>query len=97
MKFVIGQLVHHRRYGYRGVVASVDRKCAADDEWYDRNVTQPGRDQPWYHVLRHEGQEHYVAEENLEPDPTGEAVDHPYVARMFPTFHNGRYYRESFN
>ena len=97
MKFTVGQLVHHRRYDYRGVVVSIDRSCKADEDWYDHNRTQPKRDQPWYHVLRHEGREHYVAEENLEPDSTGEEVDHPYVDRIFPTFRNGRYYRESFN
>ena len=97
MKFTVGQLVHHRRYDYRGVVVGVDEACKADDAWYARNRTQPDRDQPWYHVLRHQGAEHYVAESNLESDPSDLPIDHPYVDRVFPTFHNGRYYRESFN
>lgn len=49
--FEPGQLVRHRRYGYRGVVVDRDEFCEADDEWYSKNQTQPDRDQPWYHVL----------------------------------------------
>ena len=49
--FESGQLVRHRRYGYRGVVVDRDEFCQADDEWYSKNQTQPNRDQPWYHVL----------------------------------------------
>lgn len=97
MKFAVGQIVHHRRYDYRGVVARVDDECRADDDWYQNNRSQPSREQPWYHVLRHEGEIHYVAEENLEPDATGEPVDNPYVDRFFVSFYNGRYYRQSFN
>ena len=49
--FEPGQLVRHRRYGYRGVVVDRDECCRAGDDWYLKNQTQPDRDQPWYHVL----------------------------------------------
>ncbi|MFQ5845905.1 MAG: heat shock protein HspQ, partial [Planctomycetota bacterium] len=64
-RFEPGELVRHRRYGYRGVVAGLDPECRAGDEWYQGNLTQPDRRQPWYHVLVH-GAQHttYVAEEN---------------------------------
>ncbi len=52
--FEPGQLVLHRRYGYRGVVVERDEFCQADDAWYSKNQTQPDRDQPWYHVLVNE-------------------------------------------
>ncbi len=52
--FQPGDLVHHKRYGYRGVVVAVDPNCRADDAWYQANQTQPDRDQPWYHVFVHE-------------------------------------------
>ena len=92
-QFQVGQVVLHRRYDYRGVIAQADTRCDAPDEWYLRNQTQPQRDQPWYHVLVHGGSVTYVAEENLELDPSGDTVTHPYVRRMFSVFLEGRYHR----
>ncbi|MFP4500876.1 MAG: heat shock protein HspQ [Candidatus Hydrogenedentota bacterium] len=91
-KFEPGQLIHHRRYDYRGVIIKVDKKCKAPDVWYLRNQTQPARGQPWYHVLVDRGQETYVAEENIELDGHEEMVQHPLVDPIFPVFLNGRYY-----
>ena len=96
-KYTIGQIIHHRRYDYRGVVVDADRECMANNDWYSQNRTQPSRDQPWYRVLVEGGNETYVAEENLELDALGDRVEHPLVDKMFPTFHSGRYYRQSFN
>lgn len=97
-KFRIGQLVRHLRYGYRGVVFDVDPECQADEAWYQSNQTQPPRDQPWYHVLV-DGADHttYVAESNLEPDPSEAEVRHPLVRRIFATFHGGSYHVDNLN
>jgi len=92
-QFQVGQVVHHIRYDYRGVIAKADTACCAPDAWYYGNPSQPDRDQPWYHVLVHGGAETYVAEENLELDPTGAEVSHPYVPHMFTMFIHGRYHR----
>jgi heat shock protein HspQ len=91
-RFSPGQLVKHRRYGYRGVVVDFDVRCQADEQWYQKNQTQPDREQPWYHVLVH-GAQHstYVAERHLEPDETGEQIDHPALGEFFDRFDNGRY------
>ena len=91
-QFRTGQLVRHRRYGYRGVVVGFDLTCQADETWYYRNQTQPPRNQPWYHVLVH-GALHmtYVAQRNLEPDESGEPVTHPLVDHFFTGFRDGRY------
>ena len=71
-RFAPGDLVRHRRYGYRGVVVDSDPECLADEAWYQSNKTQPKKDQPWYHVLVHGGgQLTYPAETSLEPDPSG--------------------------
>ncbi|MCF6286940.1 MAG: heat shock protein HspQ [Candidatus Hydrogenedentes bacterium] len=93
VQYQVGQVIHHKRYNYRGVIAKADRECGAPDEWYINNQTQPDRDQPWYHVLVHGGSETYVAEENLELDRSGDEVAHPYVRRMFALFIKGRYHR----
>ena len=96
-KFQVGELVHHKRYNYRGVVVASDPACLADDRWYRRNQTQPDRHQPWYHVLVHGGQQTYVAEENLEHDTTGKPIANPLVRRIFAVFVDGRYHRFSPN
>lgn len=93
-KFQPGQLVRHRRYGYRGVVVAVDSSCRASEEWYQRNKTQPPRAQPWYHVLV-DGSEMttYAAETSLKEDPSGRPVDHPLVPAFFSEFTSGGYQR----
>lgn len=89
-----GDLIRHSRYGYRGVVVSVDDACQADDDWYKKNQTQPDRDQAWHHVLVHgTSTTTYAAGENLLPDPSGGAVQHPLVPVFFDDFDGERYQR----
>ena len=93
-KFERGQLVCHKRYGYRGVIVDCDLTCTADETWYQSNKTQPGKSQPWYHVLVDAtAQNTYAAEENLQADPSGQPVGHPLVGRFFGEFVDGRYIR----
>jgi len=92
VKYRIGQLVAHTKYGYRGVVAGFDTGCEADEDWYLHNRTQPDRAQPWYHVLVHGASySTYVAEVNLAPYEGGEQVLHPRTNEVFASFSNGRY------
>ena len=93
-RFEPGQLVFHCRYRYRGVVVHVDLSCQADGAWYYKNLTQPDRNQAWYHVLVHASTSTtYAAEENLTVDESGDPVSHPLVETFFGGFHNGRYAR----
>jgi len=92
-KFQVGDLVHHVRYDYRGVVVKVDCECRASEDWYQGNRTQPDRAQPWYHMLVDGGRETYVAETSVEPDASGGTVDHPLVDDFFTMFLGGRYHR----
>ena len=82
-KFSIGQLVHHRLFDYRG----------GTDEWYEQVArSRPPKDKPWYRVLVHNAEhETYVAERNLEPDPSIEPINHPLVDQLFDRFENGVY------
>lgn len=96
-KFSPGQLVHHLKYDYRGVVIDVDPEFAGTEEWYEQvAVSRPPKDRPWYHVLVH-GAEHatYVAEQHLEPDSVGGQIDHPALGRFFDRFSDGRYLRRT--
>ena len=96
--FQVGDVIQHRHYGYRGVIVERDATCQADETWYQANRTQPNRNQPWHHVLV-DGAEHttYVAEENLELDPSGAPVKHPMLKQVFASFFKGRYYKEPLN
>jgi heat shock protein HspQ len=93
-KFLPGDLVRHVRYHYRGVVVAHDPKCLAEENWYLSNNTQPGRNQPWYHVLVHEsGSITYPAESSLALDESGEEIVHPLLDQFFSEFEEGRYKR----
>jgi len=96
--FDIGQIVHHLKYGYRGVIFDFDDSCLAEDEWYTRNNTQPQKNQPWYRVLvDNASHTTYVAESNLEPDSSKEPIQNPLVFRVFATYHDDRYHRFPLN
>jgi heat shock protein HspQ len=94
-KYASGQLIHHRRFGYRGVILCADESFQGSDEWYQRQArSKPPKDRPWYRVLVHgSAEETYVAERNLEPDITSQPVEHPLVPIFFDELKNGRYIR----
>lgn len=93
-QFVIGQLVQHKRYGYRGVVVDFDMSCEANEAWYQKNQTQPNRDQPWYHVLVNEtASATYAAQSSLIEDDTKQPIEHPLLEMFFDQFTVDRYLR----
>ncbi|NQT16394.1 MAG: heat shock protein HspQ [Planctomycetes bacterium] len=89
-----GQLVRHKRYGYRGVVVEVDPFCKAPDSWYEKNRTQPLRDQPWYHVLVDASSNiTYAAQTSLEEADQIAPITHPLVDVFFSGFEGESYVR----
>jgi len=92
-KFSVGDLIHHRMFGYRGVIVDIDPTFQSTEEWYEAVArSRPPKDQPWYHVLVHEATHMtYVAERNLERDESAEPISHPMLERFFSRFENGRY------
>lgn len=94
-RFGIGQVIHHRKFGYRGVIVDVDPEFSGTEEWYEVMArSRPPKDKPWYHVLVDEApQRTYVAERHLELDTTGEQVNNPELGAYFDTFEKGRYTR----
>ncbi len=91
-----GELVHHRFFDYRGVVADVDATFQQSDEWYEEVArSRPPKNEPWYHVLVHDAQHMtYVAERNLESDTSTDPIRHPMLDRFFTDFRQGRYRNE---
>ena len=67
-KFSIGQIIHHLKFDYRGVIIDVDSNFQGSEEWYlEMAKSNPPRDKPWYHVLVDQTSSvTYVAERNLE-------------------------------
>ncbi len=93
-EFRPGQLVRHRRYGYRGVIVDSDPFCKAPESWYENNKTQPSRNQPWYHVLVDGfSTATYAAQTSLKEDDCKEPITHPLVAAYFSDFNGQAYVR----
>ena len=94
-KYQPGQIVHHKRFGYRGVVLAADETFQGTDAWYQEVArSQPPRDRPWYHVLVDDSvDETYVAERHLELDESIAPIAHPLVQVFFDELRNGRYVR----
>ena len=92
-KFSVGELIHHKKFDYRGVIVDVDASFQLSDEWYDNVAkSKPPKDKPWYHVLVDGSVKMtYVAERHLENDLSGEPVAHPLVNKIFGQFKDGRY------
>ena len=92
-RFSVGDVVHHNKFDYRGVVVEVDAHFQGSETWYEAVArSRPPKDEPWYHVLVHQAEHStYVAERNLEPDLTGEPVAHPVLDHFFDEMRDGVY------
>lgn len=91
--FAIGQVIRHKLFGYRGVVASIELRFQGSDEWYNVMASsRPPKNKPWYHVLVDESEHStYVAECNMEADPSSEPIRNASVKRRFTEFRDGKY------
>lgn len=92
-KFYIGQIIHHSRFNYRGVIVDVDPEFCGTESWYEQVArSRPPKDQPWYRILV-DGAEHetYVAERHLEDDADHAPIAHPMVEEYFSGYENGQY------
>ncbi len=92
-QFSVGELVLHKLFDYRGVIFDVDANFAGTNEWYEAMArSRPPKDQPWYHVLVHdEVHSTYVAERNLVPDISNDAINHPALGQFFHELRDGVY------
>ena len=95
-KFNVGQIVRHRMFSCRGVVADVDPAFRGTDDWYEKMArSRPPKDEPWYHVLVHDGVHWtYVAERNLDSDDSDDPIRHPDLDQVFSGMREGAYIRK---
>jgi len=88
-QFQTGDIITHKRYGYRGVIVHFDPSFEGDENWYLSNQTQPSKEQPWYFVLVDGNQQvTYVAEENLKYDNSANLVVHPMLNLFLSGFNS---------
>ena len=97
-RFNIGQVVTHRRFGYRGVIFDVDPHFMLTEAWYHQvALSRPPRNQPWYHLLV-DGHRHttYVAERHLTQAADPAPIKHPMLDAYFVRFNGSSYDRRGF-
>ncbi len=96
-KFQIGKVVKHKRFNFRGVIFDVDPEFNNTEEWYESIPLEnrPRKDQPFYHLFaeNHDKTPYiaYVSEQNLEPETSGDPVDHPGIEEVFDGVEGGIY------
>lgn len=98
-KFSPGQIIHHRKFDYRGVIFDIDAVFNGTEDWYNTMAnSKPPKDEPWYHVLVDNSQQTtYVAERNLETTDSTTPIRHPLINRFFINFVDGRYNQKHAN
>jgi heat shock protein HspQ len=92
-QFAIGQIIHHKLFGYRGVVADVDATYLPPEEWNDQTTMSKATiETPWYRILV-DGTAHmtYVEEKNLELDSNLAPIFHPDLTYFFSDYQDGKY------
>ena len=95
-RFSVGEVIQHRRFGYRGVIVDVDPVFEGSEQWYETVAkSRPPKDAPWYHVLVHDAAHMtYVAERHLERDTADAPIRHPLLREFFDRCTDGRYVRQ---
>ena len=96
-KFLIGQIIRHKLFNYRGVIFDIDPFFQSSDEWYEQVAqSRPPKNKPWYHVLVHAA-EHttYVAEQNIDLENNPRVILHPLINSLFTKFDGCQYHLKS--
>ena len=93
LKFHPGQIIDHKKFGYRGVIYDADAQFCGSDAWYEEVAkSRPPKEAPWYHVLVDgSDQTTYVAERHLENSANTSKIQHPLVETFFSDFKDGAY------
>jgi heat shock protein HspQ len=93
VKFHVGQIIEHKKFGYRGVIYDVDAEFGGTDVWYEHVAkSRPPKDEPWYHVLVDASDATtYVSEQNILTTENTSEINHPLVELYFLNYSNDRY------
>lgn len=98
IKYRIGQVVKHRKWGYRGVIVGWDPLAKAPPSWIKENhdKNEHWSTQPNYAILvdirdRTIPQLAYVPEENIQLAPSSVRITHPGMEDYFEEFDGAQY------
>lgn len=98
LKFRVGQVIKHKKYGYRGVIVGWDETCKAPKTWIEvmHRDDLSMQKRPHYAVLvdsrdRSEVQTTYVAEDNIQI-VTNTPVQHPGIWDYFDIYDGAQYH-----
>lgn len=98
LKYRVGQVIKHKKYGYRGVIVGWDEKCKAPRSWiHTMHGNNPAIEKtPHYSVLvdkrdRKDIQTTYVAQENIDI-VTNIEVQHPSIWDYFDFYDGAQYH-----
>ena len=92
-KFTIGQVVHHKQLGYRGVIVDVDGEFTLNSAKFPRTMlSQTSRKRPWYRILLDRDlEEVYVSQDYLALDVIEAEIENTDLCVYFSGFSRGRY------
>lgn len=95
-QFVIGQVVKHRFFPFRGVIFDVDPIFNNTEDWWLSipEDKRPSKEQPFYHIFAENEQTSYIAyvsQQNLLPDDSPDPLNHPALKDVFGAYTNGIY------
>ena len=93
LKFHVGQIIQHSKFGYRGVIFDADGQFSGSENWYEQVAkSRPPKDAPWYHVLV-DGSDTttYVAERHIQETIDSSEINHPLINVYFSSFSGGKY------
>jgi len=97
IKYSVGNIFRHTKFGYRGVIYGWHDSCPEEGQTLihsGQESIQNGPNQPFYHVLidtrDRPAQTSCVAEENIHLE-SGDHIHHPDVGLYFTAFSAGNY------
>ncbi len=93
LKFNVGQIIEHNKFGYRGVIYDADAQFDGSHSWYEEVAkSRPPKDAPWYHVLVDDSDiTTYVAERHIQAADNCGEINHPLIDVYFSSFVQGQY------
>ncbi|XP_077976883.1 uncharacterized protein LOC144432531 [Glandiceps talaboti] len=98
IKYRVGQVIKHKKWGYRGIIIGWDEKAKAPEPWIHQMHPKDKphwRNQPNYSILvdtrdREQAQVTYIPEENIEII-ANVRIFHPAVDNYFEGFDGSQY------
>ena len=91
-RFSIGDVVIHKRLGYRGAVMEVRHTAPPGEHWNRPDLSYEQKEACWYKVLVDDANHTtLIAEYELELDDSNTPIKNPQTSKYFRGFEDGQY------